>query len=225
MNAGSGARGVCLLYARVTLIPLSASSRPLEANTGIGLSLSLFETIRPLCAANSEAFSMPSRGGGTSLDQAMLTKTLRPSDIGTGPWVCSSRWSTLDFMQKPGEGEMLTVTFEAMMTSFDSSSPDRPPPRVLSWANNRKRESQNPRLPSGVSHRVKHLFSPSHALSPPLESFNIDADMARTYAEAQTPLPNIDDDLSMQKYISDRRVIGVMVLPSTHSCSHYMRPV
>ena len=24
-----------------------------------------------------------------------------------------------------------------------------------------------------------------------------------------TPLPNLDDDLSMQKYISDRRVIGV----------------
>jgi hypothetical protein len=54
----------------------------------------------------------------------------------------------------------LMVTFEAMMTSFDSSTPDRSPPRVLSWANNRKkRESQNPRLASGVSHRIKHLFS------------------------------------------------------------------
>lgn len=103
--------------ARVKLVPLSVSSRPLEANTGIGLSFSLFETIRPLCTANSEAFSMPSRGGGTSLDQAMLTKTLRPSAIGTGLcWVdVTSRWSTLDFTQKPGEGEMLMVTFEAMM--------------------------------------------------------------------------------------------------------------
>ena len=49
--------------------------------------------------------------------------------------------------------------------------------------------------------------------------------MDRPRAEAETPLPNIDDDLSMQKYISDRRVMGVMVLPSTHSCSYYMRPV
>ena len=49
--------------------------------------------------------------------------------------------------------------------------------------------------------------------------------MARPSAEPQTPLPNIDDDLSMREYISDRRVIGVMVLPSTRSYSHYMRPV
>jgi hypothetical protein len=64
---------------------------------------------------------MPSTGGGTSLDQAMLTKTLRPSDIGTGLCACSrvgvaSRWSTLDFMQKPGEGEMLMVALGAIMT-------------------------------------------------------------------------------------------------------------
>lgn len=84
--------------------------------------------------------------------------------------------------------------------------------------------SQNPCLASGVSHRVQYSFHPSH-LSRHLESFNTYANMARPRAEPETPMPNIDDDLSMQKYISDRRVIGVMVLPSTHSCSHYMRPV
>ena len=73
-----------------------------------------------------------------------------------------------------------------------------------------------------------YIFSPSHVFSRRLESFNINADMPRsTGAQTvpQTPMPNIDDDLSMQKYISDRRVIGVMMLPSTHSCSHYMRTV
>jgi hypothetical protein len=101
------------LFAPLMFVPLSVSSRPLEAKTGIELSFSV--TIRALCAANSEAFSMPSRGGGTSCDQAMLTKTLRPSDIGPGLWVdVASRWSTLDFMQKPGKGEMLMITFEAM---------------------------------------------------------------------------------------------------------------
>lgn len=33
--------------------------------------------------------------------------------------------------------------------------------------------------------------------------------MIKPLAEPETPLPTIDDDLSMQKYISDRRVIGV----------------
>ena len=121
----SDARRVGLPYARVKLVPLSVSSRPSEAKTGIGLFLSLFETFRPLCAANSKAFSMSSRGGGTSLDQAILTKTLRPSDIGMGLCVCprvdvASRWSTLDFMQKPGEGETLTVTYESMIDSSES---------------------------------------------------------------------------------------------------------
>ena len=121
---GSGARRVCLPYAQVTLVPLSVSSRPLKAKTGIGLSLSLFETIRPLCVGNSESFSISSRGGGTSLDQAMLTKTLRPSDIGTGlPCVCSSRRSTLDSYAETRKGEMLMVTFEAMMFEFLVSGP------------------------------------------------------------------------------------------------------
>src|SRR6266849_5015314 len=101
-------------------------------------------------------------------------------------------------MQKPGEGEMLMVTLEAMMTT--SSSPDRAHPRgfylhiiVMSE-----------QFPSGFrreSSRTVSLFT----LSRRLESFNIDADMARPRGEAPTPMPNIDDDLSMQKYISDRR--------------------
>lgn len=138
MNDGFWCVMPLAIYARGTLVPLSVSTRPLEAKTGIGLSFSLFETIRPLCAANPEVFSMPSRGGGTSLDQAMLTKTLRPSDIGTGPWVCSrvdvaSRWSTLDFMQKPGEGEMLMVTLEAMMMTRSTSGPESPIAAVFTF--------------------------------------------------------------------------------------------
>jgi hypothetical protein len=77
--------GISALEA-VTDAPLSVSSRPSEAKTGmgIGLLLSLFKSIRQLCSAYSDVFSMPSRGGGTSLDQVILMKTLRPSDIGTG---------------------------------------------------------------------------------------------------------------------------------------------
>ena len=81
-------------------------------------------------------------------------------------------------------------------------------------------ESQSPSDFRRESSRTTSLFT----LSRPLGSFNIDA-MARTPSEAQTPMPNIDDDLSMQRYISDRRVIGVMVFPSAHSCSYYMRSV
>lgn len=216
-------------------LPLSVSSRPLEAKTGIGLSFSLFEPIfRPLYAANPGAFPMPSRGGGTSLDQAILTKTLRPSDIGTGLSVCSrvdvaSRCSTLDFMQKPGEGEMLMVTLEeAMVDELSPAGPEPPIAAVFTFTSIHFIVSDwDPPLARESSRT--HLFSPSHRLSRRLESFNIDADMARPSSEAQTvpqtPMPNIDDDLSMQKYISDRRVIGVMALPSAHSCSHYMRPV
>jgi len=51
--------------------------------------------------------------------------------------------------------------------------------------------------------------------------------MGRLPAQANTPLPTLDDDLSMKKYISDRRVIGVRIwLLSMHSflfslCSQY----
>jgi len=55
----------------------------------------------------------------------MLTKTLSPSWIGTGPWPSSwvgptlsiPGWSSFDFMQKPGEGETLMVTFEDVMSA------------------------------------------------------------------------------------------------------------
>ncbi|KAI9455414.1 hypothetical protein F5148DRAFT_392709 [Russula earlei] len=40
------------------------------------------------------------------------------------------------------------------------------------------------------------------------QSFRDDRDLGRRPAGADTPLPNLDDDLSMHKYISDRRVIG-----------------
>ena len=66
------------------------------------------------------------------------------------------------------------------------------------------------------SSRTISLFT-SHPFSRRLESFNIDADMSRRDSRPrtvpQTPMPNIDDDLSMQKYIQDRRVIGVNGAP------------
>ncbi|KAH9964956.1 hypothetical protein BC827DRAFT_902279 [Russula dissimulans] len=40
------------------------------------------------------------------------------------------------------------------------------------------------------------------------QSFRLELDMGRLPAPANTPLPTLDDDLSMKKYISDRRVIG-----------------
>ena len=114
-----GARKVCSTHDRA---PLSVSTRPSEAKAGIGLSLSFFNSIRRPYAGYSEVFPVSSRGGGTSLDQAMLTKTLRPCDIGTGLCVCEGAEVTLDFTQKPGEGETLMVTFDAM------KRPDRPSP-------------------------------------------------------------------------------------------------
>lgn len=53
----------------------------------------------------------------------MLTKTLSPSGTGTRPWPClwvgltlsTPGWSSFDFMQKPGEGETLMVTFKDVM--------------------------------------------------------------------------------------------------------------
>jgi hypothetical protein len=71
-----------------------------------------------------------------------------------------------------------------------------------------KRETESP----SRFRRESPLDSGFHALIPSphrLGSFGIDLEMTRPLAEAETPLPNIDDDLSMQKYISDRRVIGV----------------
>jgi hypothetical protein len=43
----------------------------------------------------------------------------------------------------------------------------------------------------------------------------------RSAEAAGTPLPNLDDDLSVQRFISDRRVIGVRRPPLAHPCSHY----
>jgi hypothetical protein len=109
------------VYTRKMLVPLSVSSRPSKVKTDIGLSLWLFASIRRLCAAYSRAFSTPSRGGGTSLDQAMLTKTLRPCGIGTGFCVdvtlSAPGCSSFDFMQKPGEGDRLMVTFKGGVIS------------------------------------------------------------------------------------------------------------
>lgn len=39
-----------------------------------------------------------------------------------------------------------------------------------------------------------------------IEAFNADSSKP---VGADTPLPNLDDDSSMKRYISDRRVIGV----------------
>ncbi len=50
------------------------------------------------------------------------------------------------------------------------------------------------------------LLPISHIHSVSLEAFNIDSAKP---AGTSTPFPNLDDDLGMQKYISDRRVIGV----------------
>lgn len=99
------------------IVPLSVSNRPPEAKTGIGLSCPLFRSTWWVCVANSTALSTPSIGGGTSLDQATFTKTLRPCETGMGfvdSWVgvalkipdCSS----LDLIQNPGEGETLIWT-------------------------------------------------------------------------------------------------------------------
>ena len=150
----------------VTLVPLSVSSRPSEAKTDIAVSPSFFSSIRRPCFRNSKIFPMPSRGGGgTSLDQPTLTKTLRPCNIGMGLYVCVWVDVTLDFTQKPGEGEMLTVTFEAM------KRPDRPHrgplPFLLpsSWTGKRKTDSPSHLLVSGVSHCACGLFSRSFPLS------------------------------------------------------------
>jgi hypothetical protein len=126
-------------HVQLMLAPLSPSSRPSETKTDIGLSLSIFRSVRGLCATNSRAFSTPSRGGGTSLDQAMLTKTLRPSGICAGLWLVS--WvdatlsipgcSSFDFTQKPGEGETSVVTFrvgveDVMSAELSANTPARP---------------------------------------------------------------------------------------------------
>lgn len=159
-----------MTHGRITLVPLSVSSRPSEAKTDIDVSLSFFNSIR---ARNSEVFPMPSRGGGrTSLDQPMLTKTLRPCDIGIGLCVCVWVDVTLDFTQKPGEGEILTVTFEAM----------RRPDRRLrsaaiftssSWTGKRKKDCPSLLLVSGVSHCVQLFFTLFSRLFFPLSLFRI----------------------------------------------------
>lgn len=133
-----GARKVCSTHARV---PLSVSTRPSEAMAGIELSLSFFNSIRRPYAGYSEVFPVSSRGGGTSLDQAMLTKTLRPCDIGAGLCVCEWAEVTLDFTQKPGEGETLMVTLEAM------KRPDRPSPPFFHRHDGRGNAKRTVRVP------------------------------------------------------------------------------
>ena len=62
--------------------------------------------------------------------------------------------------------------------------------------------------------RRKRIYSESLFCSlshsgPCLEIFGVVAD--KLTDAASTPLPNLDDDLSVQKFISDRRVIGVWI--------------
>lgn len=136
-------------------------------------------------------------------------------------------------MQKPGEGETLTVTFEVEVEAMNGTEQKRGgpsqsrrssvgrPPENFFFIIIMDEQTQEQKQSESVARfrRTPSRTAPAHFFLAPSDiscsavslpgSFNIARDVDRALLVASTPLPDPDDDLSTQKYISDRRVIGV----------------